>query len=520
MKTVFTLTTFLLCLSAYSQNQNKAGTLDSSFGVNGKVITSSELGYLEITAATHLSDGSIIVAGNDGSLDGLGGMLAMKYSPDGLLDSSYGNNGLAVIYGTGIGWAVAAQPDNKVIIAGYSAEMFGPYYVNVARLNANGSIDSSFASIGFIQSLASDFGRAIAIQTDGKILITGDHRSNATTLRYLPDGTPDKSFGNNGVVETEFGNSISSGNTILIQPDNKIVIAGRTDKELLLGRYNTDGSLDETFGNKGKILYNISNGVDVIEDIALQLDGKIVAVGSTFSLFGDTSNTIVLRYMPDGSLDKNFGINGLTIYKMSTKTNLESVALQKDGKIITAGKTEDIAGLHVHFLAERYDTNGIIDSTFGNDGYQITEMDESDAAHAALLQKNGKIVLAGSAFNDSTLGPTEYRVALARYNNDETKKQIIINKIKHYIETHNNVEASTLNKVSIYPNPAINNLHIEGLSSSKTKLTVVDIAGNIKLQIVVNASSYNLNIASLQAGNYLLKIEMNGEVITKQFVKE
>jgi len=233
MKTVFTLIAILLCLSVSSQ-QNKAGTLDSSFGVNGKVITSSELGYLDITAATQRSDGSIIVAGDESSLDGFSGMLAMKYSADGLLDSSFGNHGLAVVYGTGYGEAVAVQPDNKVVIAGYNTDFFGPYYINVARLNANGSIDSSFASIGFIRSLASDFGRAIAIQADGKILITGDHRGDATTLRYLPNGTPDKSFGSNGVVETQFGSGISSGETILIQPDNKIVIAGRTSEELLL----------------------------------------------------------------------------------------------------------------------------------------------------------------------------------------------------------------------------------------------------------------------------------------------
>jgi len=251
----------------------------------------------------------------------------------------------------------------------------------------------------------------------------------------------------------------------------------------------------------------------------LQPDGKIVAVGSTANNLGNIINTFVLRYLPDGSLDKSFGDNGLTIYKLKTNAFLKSVVLQKDGKIITAGEAYDVTGTTVHFLLERYNNDGTIDSTFGVNGYQITEMSYGDVADAAILQKNGKIVLAGGAYDNTKTGPSEDEVALARYNNDESKKQIIINKIKHYIEIHNNAQASTL-KVSIYPNPAISNLHIAGLSSNKTTLTVIDIAGNIKLQTTENVSSYNLNIASLQAGNYLLKIEINGEVVTRQFVKE
>ena len=112
---------------------------------------------------------------------------------------------------------------------------------------------------------------------------------------------------------------------------------------------------------------------------------------------------------------------------------------------------------------------------------------------------------------------------MLRYNNDYTKKQIIIKKIKHYISTHNNAQTTALNTVSIYPNPATNYLHIEGLQSSNLKLTVVDFAGNVALSVQLSAfssSSYNLNITSLKQGNYLLKIETNDGLVTKQFVKE
>ena len=131
-----------------------------------------------------------------------------------------------------------------------------------------------------------------------------------------------------------------------------------------------------------------------------------------------------------------------------------------------------------------------------------------DYCNAIALQPDGKIVAAGG----SSDGITSY-ISLARYNNGISKRQIIITKIRHWINNNN---------IKLSPNPATSNLHIEGLPTSNIKLTVVDFAGNIALSVKLSAfsTSYNLNIASLHQGNYLLKIETNGEVITKQFVKE
>jgi uncharacterized delta-60 repeat protein len=449
MKQIVILPIFCLLYNLV-HTQNEAGIIDSTFGNNGKIVTFSEIGFLNSNAAASQNDGSIIDAGGISFTGQPGGFFASKYSKDGLLDSNFGDQGIATIIGTGIGQAIAVQQDNKIVITGYTYDLFGPYYITIARLNSNGSIDSSFGSNGFIKTLAGDQGQGIAIQPDGKILIVGVHTGNAITLRYLPDGSPDKSFGNNGVVETKFGNNTSSGNTILIQPDDKIVIAGRTDKTILLGRYNNDGTLDETFGNSGKVLYDIGSGVDEINDIVLQPDGKIIAVGTTFSKFSDTSNAIILRYTSDGKLDESFGNNGLIIFQLQTNTRLISVALQKDGRIITAGGVDDANGIHQHFLVERFGTNGIIDSSFGNDGYQITEIDESDLAKKVTLQQDGKIVLAGSAFNDSILGPSEDRIALCRYNNDINKKQIFITKIKRWIQHHNGIEWNNMPGIQSY----------------------------------------------------------------------
>ncbi len=163
--------------------------------------------------------------------------------------------------------------------------------------------------------------------------------------------------------------------------------------------------------------------------------------------------------------------------------------------------------------------NGLIDSSFGVNGEITTDF----AGYAGSgitsigLQTSGKIVAIGTSANTN-----DYNISLARYDNDaKTKKQIIIQKIKHYIQTNNDAQATTLNNVSIYPNPAQNILHVEGLSAN-TKLTIVDFAGNIIVsrELSVVSNGYDLNVSSLHAGNYLLKIETNGAIVAKQFVKE
>ncbi len=304
--------------------------------------------------------------------------------------------------------------------------------------------------------------------------------------------------------------------TCIVQPDGKNLKGGgyrsALPEQFFLKRLEVNGSPDSSFGSAGTTITQVGSYDSYITDIALQSDGKIVALGSTDN-YTASANT---RYNADGSLDNTFANDGIAhnffpgIYGYAI-----SILIQDDNKILLGG------GVYIEkslYALERLTVNGLIDSSFGVNGGVTTDFANYSSGIASIgLQTSGKIVAIGGSSNANYY----YSVSLARYDNDaKTKKQIIIQKIKHYIQTHNDAQATMLNKVFIFPNPAQNILHVEGLSSSQTKLTVVDFAGNIKLQAVANASSFNLNIASLHAGNYLLKIETNGEVVTKQFVKE
>jgi uncharacterized delta-60 repeat protein len=587
MKRILFLAIIILPFVANAQ----PGTLDSTFVTGGKVIFDFPEGGLECYNARSQSDGKIICVGNGsrklGSTDA--GIAILRFLKNGLPDSAFGKQGCTFInstyYSFQTAYAVAIQTDNKIIVAGYGARgEFEDvnYDMIIARLTADSKIDSSFGVNGIA---IADYGKGdiaydIAIQPDGKIIIQGSSSGYFNTLRYLPNGTLDASFGGQGYVITQFS-GVASGSSVVLQPDGKIIAAGSDFDKLLLVRYMPDGSLDETFGDNGTVRSDLTNYSDNANDMVLQPDGKIIVGGYITSII--KGSALLVRYNTNGSLDSSFGNNGFTIHTVGYASDAKSIQLQSDGKIITAGGYNESLKSSGHFTVSRFTKNGTIDSSFGDNGNTVTVMESSDNAYGLILQNDNKIVLAGSA-SDGLTG----QLALARYNNDLTKKQIIFAKIRRWWQHHNGImwnnvpgiknyaiqrsgdgahwstvystpihhsplsgnnyynDAAPLNgdnyyrlqttsvtgavnysnvvtinntAIKISPNPAKNVLHIEGLPST-AKITVVDFMGNVKLKTTASNNSYNLNIVSLKPGNYLLKMDMNGEVVARKFLKE
>jgi uncharacterized delta-60 repeat protein len=256
------------------------------------------------------------------------------------------------------------------------------------------------------------------------------------------DGTVDPTFGVNGRTVTDFkplpngSRSSDSAYSIVLQPDGKIVAAGSTnspngDNNFALVRYNTDGTVDPTFGVNGrtvtdfKALPNGSRSNDIAHAVILQSDGKIVAAGETTSPNGDY-NFALVRYNSNGIIDPTFGVKGRTVTDFKALPNASrsydlagAVVMQPDGKIVAAGQTNSPNGDY-NFALVRYNFNGIIDPTFGVNGRTVTDFkalpDGSrsyDLASAVILQSDGKIVAAGKT--ESPNGENNF--ALVRYLN-------------------------------------------------------------------------------------------------------
>ena len=194
------------------------------------------------------------------------------------------------------------------------------------------------------------------------------------------------------------------------------IASGNAD-DFAIARYNSDGSLDLSFGSGGKVKTDLSDDEDDAFDMALQPDGKIILVGDVFDGSRDQDFAIV-RYTSNGSLDSSFGIGGTVITDFSGNVDRAvAVALQSDGKIVVAGSTFFSFVTAGDFGLARYDLNGQLDPSFGTGGKIITDfLGVSDGAEAVAIQSDGKIVAGGFAFLPISGGDADF--ALARYLGD------------------------------------------------------------------------------------------------------
>jgi uncharacterized delta-60 repeat protein len=379
------------------------GDLDPSFGTGGTVITS--FGGTDVASAVVIQpDGKLVVAGRT-NIAGNTVFALARYNPNGSLDPSFGSGGLVTTdFGsTDQAFAIALQGDGKIVTAGRRGSD-----VIVARYNADGSQDTLFASNGRVVTNfgATELALALVIQPDGKIVVAGRTNKPAPNgnfdfalARYEVGGAIDNTFGTLGLVTTDFGGSVDRAFAMALQPDGKLVVAGDSDANFALARYNSNGSLDAGFGSAGKVITSFG-GIDQASAVIVQPDGKILVAGQTDT--GISIDFALARYMPDGSLDGAFGTGGRVVTNFTGASDdlAAAVVLQSDGKIVVGGTSDD------NFALARYTPGGILDSTFGGAGTVTTNLGGEDVLHALALQPDGAIVAVGESAD---------RFALARY---------------------------------------------------------------------------------------------------------
>jgi uncharacterized delta-60 repeat protein len=345
----------------------------------------------------------------------------------GNLDASFGRGAVAAVSGGIAG--VAVQPDGKIVTAGTAGTgNGGPGHFLLARYLEDGSLDSTFGNGGYAETAAGGaaYPHAVALQPDGKIVVAGETGPVSDTIgsefivaRFDPDGSPDTSFGTDGVTTTAFpeppgecGNYTSSrANAIAVLPDGDILAAGDATGNtcdtlasppsfFALARYTASGSLDPSFGSDGIVQtdfsgqYGIAGASSHLAGIAVQPDGQIVASGSSgYGGHGVEIDTMALtRYNSDGSIDANFGL-----LMTSPKLHFNGgPPILDQGKILVAGTTcrkscDSGAALWFPVLARYYPDGG------GPDTARIGRITDL-GPYAVVRQADGKILIAESSF--------------------------------------------------------------------------------------------------------------------------
>lgn len=395
-------------------------SLDQSFGDHGIVTTplgNSNDPSLPLPGGKAIviqPDGKIVVAG--GARRGFSETFAVaRYNPDGTLDPEFGGSGIVT---TPIGVrsdarGLALQPDGKLVVVG-SANLVESTarVVAVARYDPDGTLDPSFGDAGIATTSISgyDEANAVRLQPDGKIVVAGISELGFLWARYGIDGTPDVTFGNGGTTTRSIGLGYGSANALALQPDGKLVAVGGASttsvrSDIALARIDGTGIVDETFRPDPITLGEFSDAYAV----AVQSDGMIVALG-TVGTFGDGMTNfqpVVIRYRADGQLDSDFGDAGIAL---TTRTPLQwasAMVLDAAGRIVAAGFSFD--GDHLLFALGRYAENGAVDDGFGG-GAITTDLGGNAQVNAVARQADGKLVAVGSLLKQGALS-----LALVRY---------------------------------------------------------------------------------------------------------
>jgi uncharacterized delta-60 repeat protein len=406
---------------------NTDGTPDNNFSGDGYVtidFTSTDDSFFGLALQ---ADGKIVAVGS--TYDNVRDRIAItRFNPDGTLDNSFSGDGKQVtnlIGGAGAA-AVAIQPDGKIVIAGYFNKA-GVYSMAIARYLPDGAIDVAFADNGFrfITSGWNSNAKAIAIQNDGKIVAAGFTLNELNIMKFMlarlnSDGSLDPGFSEDGIQISNFSNEDALINALSLQNDGKLVVAGAAltsaHQDFIVGRYNADGSLDNSFSGDGIAIAGVNDNQSSAgasaSSLVIQPSGKIMIAGTYLYSMAYA----VATYNSNGTLDNNFGTSGIMKdFKHSGRTTFNASAVQQDGKIITAGVTQTYPE-KLDFVVVRYNTDGSYDKSFSEDGIVMPNFGMGGAAaNAIAIQPDGKIIVAGYFWNDSN---GQFYLAFIRLNPD------------------------------------------------------------------------------------------------------
>ncbi len=460
----------VICVTALAQ---VPGTLDLSFDP-GSSVRSDSSGWYSVQAMAVQNDDKVLVGGEFDSFNGTSAVGLVRLNVNGSVDQSFNTEYVNVT------WCIAMQPDGKIIVAGRSSS----YYNHIARLHANGELDTTFdAGLGVSgEGYGIGIG-TVTLQSDGKILIGGkfdtvDGTARKGIARLNSDGSVDQSFQPGAGIHWNFNPMESLVHAVAVQTDGKIVIGGWFDSYngtpmSGIARLNSDGSLDETF--------DPGSGTTDVFQIAIQTDGKIV-IGGAFQSYDGIDRFGLARLNTDGSLDMTFELdeNVAVLHPYH-----RSVSLQSDGKIICLGQTTHVFGTSGTNIV-RLNQDGTLDTSF--DAGWIT-----GGVFPILLscvnQSDGKILIGGhfDAFNGI---PTN---CIARLNAEPTGGGMPVDEI------------------SLYPNPASSSISVHGLNHiHPSRFTISTTIGEVVKTGVISAGNKSVDVSSLMSGLYMLNI--NGVV--------
>jgi uncharacterized delta-60 repeat protein len=429
------------------------GDLDEGFGDGGLVsLHVGDFGS-NAEAVAQQPDGKLVLAGGGTVFyDDGPDFLVARLLDDGSRDPAFGTNGIAQVdfFGdTDRAKDIVVQTDGKLVVSGYAGTPNGTRDIAVARFNADGTLDQEFGEGGKatteIQGSQED-ARSMVLQPDGKLVLGGSITdsvgiSRQMLIRLNADGTLDSTFGVGGRSVLELaGNDTAWIDDIAVAPDGKLVALGSAmvagHMSISVVRMLPNGAIDATFGTGGTVTIDFGSTVVGLA-IAIESDSKVVIAGTEFPDQGG-SNAALVRLDANGSLDSGFGNGGIATARFDGDSTLSALALEPGGKIVATG-SRSTSGAEMDLIVTRFAADGSIDASFGNAGFDIADfgrgqIEPFSQGDAVILQADGKVVavgpnstgdFAGARFDAADVSPGIIGLTHTEFVIDETEPKVV-----------------------------------------------------------------------------------------------
>ena len=450
MKTKFAIIAILIAVTGSVLGQ-PAGGLDVTFNGTGKVVYDKD--NMDVYGDVKVQpDGRIVAVGTSYDIMYAGTIEVTRYMPDGTFDPSFGTGG-HFTYNPNIetgAYKCLIRDDGKILVAGYTTD-YANYWMVLIQLDANGNPDPTFGNNGIVQqdiSAGEEILYALALQPDGKILAAGyaqntDYRNVPVLLRFSDAGILDTSFGTNGVAEVAVTESDNDFSAVTVQSDGKIVAAGHISNgmswfSLLIARFDTNGMADPSYGTAGVVNMNLNNVDDEFYDIQLTDTDEALLTGFTVTQGDLFYHMLLMKFDINGQPVADFGTGGVVTAGEVPYSFGDAMTLQTDGKILVAGSTGDLAPSNNDWALWRFNKDGSPDADFGTNGVVTTDFFGNPDEALGIALYEDKIIVAGKTRNaDSKLD-----FAVARYLNDVGVSVTELENIKDLTVSPNPVKRS------------------------------------------------------------------------------
>ncbi len=530
---------------------NQDGSNDLEFGNNGSSLL--KIGYAtgNPIGISEVENNKIIFAGwylpkVNSNYD----IIVVRLNSNGSIDSSFGINGIATMDIDKYDYAesMLLQPDGKIIVSGELGKNENDRLRTfITRFNSNGSIDNSFGENGNVITKFDVAVTSVASQLkpNGEILTAGtsglfSSRPSYYIMNYNSDGSVKNNFGENGMATYTFGVGQGSDDwanelrDIILQPDGKIICGGHEgdyihyNYDMGLVRFNSDGSLDNTYGTNGTVVISYPDHYSLICTLMMQPDGKLIAGGNAIDYNMGVIPMLLFRFLDNGNLDPDFAVNGMQVTTNGEfSITCSAGCLDAQGKIILVGHS------NYHILVARYNGDNVLAANFkdvkaaqNKDAITITWQTLNESGTKSFtVERSGnandyvgintvpaKGVASNYIYTDKNPldGTNYYRIRENAINGTNTFSPVV-----KVVFNDNGI-------ISLYPNPAKNTVTVKGLNKNITAVVkITDMQGReISSQNFTQSSSATLNIRALAQGTYFVQVAQQDKIVRLKLIKE